>query len=161
MFSGPGTSPWHWHSLPPVRGRRRTPAWAGEGFSVPVSPPPPSPWPSLSLPALCCLIFVFFFPNVAVRRSLTANEVRPLFLRPGLYSRSPYRRFVSPVNLLHVLPDPPSPLTSFVIFFDVNIERAERSVPRGRDLRLRLRVPVLVGMRGRWHVGERRVVRFT
>lgn len=72
-------------------------------FSLPVSAPFCA---SSLLPDIC------FFPNVAVRCRLTANEIRPLFLRPGSYSRSPCRQLVS-ANLLDLFP---SELTSFVIF---------------------------------------------
>lgn len=112
MFSGPGTLPWHWHSLPSTRGRRRTPAWAGEGFRSPSLSPPSL----LCLPAGSLLPNICFFLNVAVRCRLTANEIRPLFLRPGFYSRLPCRRLVSPANLLLDLSDSLLPLTSFVIF---------------------------------------------
>lgn len=70
---------------------------------------------SVSLPALCWRIFVFFL-NVAVRCRLTANEIRPLFLRPCFYSRSLGRQLVSPANLLLDLSNPLLSLMSFVIF---------------------------------------------
>lgn len=57
------------------------------------------------LPDIC------FFPNVAVRCRLTANEIQPLFQRPGSYSRSPYRQLSA--GLLDLFP---SELTSFIIF---------------------------------------------
>lgn len=105
-------------------GHLRGPKGSGPPLSSPNPPPSPHRRPlaaSLSFTAspvptlftFCCPIFLFFSfrSNVAARSRLTANEIRPLFLRPGSYFRSPCRQ------LRFCLPDLfPCELTSFVIF---------------------------------------------
>lgn len=92
-------------------GRRVSVPSCLSSFFLLVSAPPSALPLFLSLPSPL-LPDICFFPNVAVRCRLTANEIQPLFLRPGSYSRSPCRQLVS-ADLLDLFP---SELTSFVIF---------------------------------------------